>query len=75
MCTRNCQPVLTSMDAIDILAFSFTQNRNCHYLKRVGLKHLTCSDKEFKCYLPFLVYNLKYDDGKIGEYLIKKMYS
>ena len=50
---------LTSFDAINILVEAI--NNNCDLLKRVAFKYLNCDDNEFKCYIPLIVYNIKFD--------------
>lgn len=75
MCTRNCTKIMTSLDAINLLAHCFNRNGadNCELLKKIALKYLICSDKEFKCYIPLLVHHLKRDvKGLLSNYLISR---
>jgi hypothetical protein len=73
MCRRNCRSKLTSIDSINLLAHCFRRTDNCELLKKVAIKHLVCSDVEFKCYIPFLVHHLKYDKkGMITEFIINR---
>ncbi len=72
MCSRNCKEKLNSIDSINLLAHCFKQKGNTDELKRVALKYLRCSDKEFKCYIQFLVYNMQNDSGIISDFLIKR---
>jgi len=74
MCTSSCKNKLTSFDAINLLAFAFRKKTNTELLKKIALRHLKCSDIEFKCYLPFLVYNIRYDNGLISEFLIRRCF-
>lgn len=85
MCSRGCRETLTSFDAIDILAHGFglskakNSNDSSNVVKMlicIGLDHLLCDDKEFKCYIPFLVYNIIYDkDEIIANYLINRCFN
>ncbi|ARF10115.1 phosphoinositide 3-kinase [Indivirus ILV1] len=72
MCNRQCQSMLTSFDAIDLLCFSFKNVGHNDTLKNFALDFLRCSDSEFKCYLPLLVYYLNYDNGILSEFLVKR---
>lgn len=72
MCSRNCQEKLTPFDAISLLAHCFEQNRNTDLLKKVALKYLMCGDREFKCYIPYLVYNLRHDNYIISGFIITR---
>jgi len=73
MCTRNCSNKLSSTDSINILARCFRKKGKCTRIKEIALEHLDCTDIEFKCYIPFLVYNIRNDDdGILIKYLINK---
>lgn len=80
MCTKNCYRDLTSADAINVLAYTinyYKQNGiHLNNLKRLMLKYLdsnTCSDIEFKSYMPLLVYYVRYDNENIiTDFLINK---
>lgn len=72
MCSRNCKNRLTSFDAFNLLLYSLNrQNKNKH-LEFIALNNLTCSDIEFKCYIPILSYYLKNDDDILSDFLIKR---
>lgn len=71
MCSRNCCDKLTSFDAINLLQFGYKHNSNL--LIKIALDYLICSDKEFKCYIPLLVYYLRIDtNGIISNFLIER---
>ncbi len=72
MCTRNCKNTLSSTDSIDLLSYCFRKFKNTDLLKRIALKHMVCSDREFKCYIPFMAYNIRYDDGLMCDWLINR---
>ena len=72
MCTRNCQQKITSSDVISILYHDFNEIGNHDQLRKAVLKFMGCDDKEFKCYLPLLVYYLRYDNGILEDFLIEK---
>jgi len=72
MCSSNCKEVLTPFDSINILEHCFGQNKNTDLLKRVALRYMVCCDREFKCYIPYLVYNLRNDNHAISEFVIKR---
>jgi len=72
MCTRNCRNKLYSVDSIDLLGYCFKNFENTDLIKRIALQNLVCSDKELKCYIPFLVYNVRYDDGILTDWLIQR---
>jgi phosphatidylinositol 3-kinase len=74
MCTRNCCRKLTAMDSINLLVECFKKVGHSDKVKTLALKHLVCSDKEFKCYIPLLVYNIRNDDGMIAEFLIQRCF-
>lgn len=71
MCSRTCHEKLNSHDVINALSYIYkSKNRlNRIKLKSVILKYLECDDIELKCYLPFLTYYLRYDNG-LGDFLI-----
>lgn len=78
MCSSNCKRRLLPADAIVILEHCFntykdTQN-NLVELKKLVLGYLyECDDHEFKCYITFLVYNIRNDGGTtITDFLLKK---
>lgn len=72
MCKQNkCCNTLTSFDAINILVNGI--NNNCDLLKKTAFKYLKCNDNEFKCYIPLIVYNIKFDmAGILIDELIKR---
>ena len=72
MCGRNCYNKLTSFDSINLLSHSFKQIGHNDILRKSILGHLTCSDKELKCYFPLLLYYVKYDNGNIADFLVEK---
>lgn len=71
MCSRNCKNKLTSFDAFNLLIHNFN-NEPIKLLEEIAINNLICSDFEFKCYIPVLVYYLRYDDGNISKFLIKR---
>lgn len=75
MCNRNCKHTMSSSDSIDLLGFCFRKFENTDLVKKIALKHLVCADKELRCYIPFLVYNIRYDDGILTDWLIKRCIS
>lgn len=72
MCSRNCREKLSSFDAINLLCHSFKEIGHNDTLRTLALEYLVCDDKELKCYLPLLIYYLKYDNGIISNFIIKK---
>lgn len=72
MCTRNCNNRLMPPDSINLLGYCFKKFKNTNLIKQIALEHLVCNDKEFKCYIPYLVYNIRYDDGTMTDWLIKR---
>ncbi len=72
MCTRNCKERLSSFDAINLICHSFNRESPNEILRKIGLDYLRCTDKEFKCYLPILVYYLRFDKGIVADFLIEK---
>jgi hypothetical protein len=72
MCTRNCKYQLTAVDSIELLGHCFRNFDNTDLIKRIAIKYLICSDKEFKCYIPFLVYHIRHDDGVLIDWLINR---
>lgn len=72
MCSRSCCNEITSFDSINLLCHSFKEPGHNDILRLTALEHLTCDDKELKCYLPLLVYYLRYDNGILADFLIKK---
>lgn len=70
MCSRNCKPKLTSMDAINLLVHSF-KNENV-LLRSIAISNITCDDAELKCYIPLLVYYLREDNGKLMKFLVNR---
>lgn len=72
MCSRNCSNKLTSFDSIGILCHSFKHLGYNDILRNLALSNLQCDDQEFKCYLPLLVYYLRYDKELISEFLINR---
>lgn len=70
MCTKNCQQKLSTFDAINLLIHSFNK-RNLEGVRKIALQHLICGDKEFKNYMPILVYYIK-DDYELIDFLIKR---
>jgi hypothetical protein len=72
MCTRNCKNMLSAVDSINLLGYCFRYFENTDLIKRVALKYLICSDREFKCYISFLVYHIRHDDGILADWLIKR---
>lgn len=72
MCSRNCQTRLTSFDCFNLLSYAYRFRSTPRSLIDVALKNFNCSDKEFKSYLPFLVYNLRYDEGILSDFLINR---
>jgi hypothetical protein len=72
MCTRSCCSKILSTDAVNLLSYCFRYLKFTDVYKKVALKYLVCSDREFKCYLPFLVYNLRYDNGTLSNWLMRR---
>lgn len=72
MCSRNCKNALDSFDSINLLCHSFRDVGHNDILRTTAMKYLICPDKEIKCYLPLLVYYLRYDNGIIAEFLVKR---
>jgi len=72
MCSRGCKTELIAMDVIGLLC-TFYGKIGCYdLLKSTVIKYLKCSDLEFKCYLPVLVYYLRYDSGILSDFLLKR---
>lgn len=71
MCSRNCKNTLTSFDAFNLLIYNFN-NKSIKIIEKIAISNLICNDLEFRCYIPILVYYLRYDDGIISNFLIKK---
>ena len=76
LCNRNCSNKLTSFDAINLINYSFKNIGsfgNNDTLKSKALEYLICSDKEFKCYLPMLVYYLRFDNNNlVSEFIVNR---
>ena len=76
MCARNCKEELTSFNCIDLLSHSFKQLGNNSLLRSIALGFLEnpkrCCNRELLCYMPLLVYYLKYNDGAVADFLIKR---
>lgn len=75
LCNRNCSPRLTSFDAINLLCYTFktTHNQHLQILREKSLEYLACTDRELKCYIPLLVYYLRYDENNIiSNFLISR---
>lgn len=76
LCGKTCKKKLTSFDAIDLLGLCFSNKGKPELLKKVALDHLKCSNIEFKCYIPFLVYNIMNDSNQLVEdFLIERCIS
>jgi hypothetical protein len=58
-CKKKCNNKLTSIDAVNILVEAIRNNNDS--LKKMAFKYLICDDNEFKCYIPLIVYNIKFD--------------
>lgn len=84
LCSRNCYDKLTSFDSINLLTYWFnkhvvdSQSNSNDYvqmnnnIKTLALDYLNCNDRELKCYIPMLVYYLRYDNGTIVDFLINR---
>lgn len=72
MCNRNCEEKLTSFEAIELLCFSFKDVGHNDIVKCAALEFIKCSDEEFKCYMPLLVFYLTYDNGTIADFLVDR---
>lgn len=73
MCSRNCEQQLNCFDVINILDYSFKTVPYSKLLKRLAVKQFVCDDTEFKCYIPYLVYNVRNDSyGTITEFLLER---
>lgn len=75
MCSQPCSQILSSFDSIGLLCHSFKYPGHNDTLRKLSLKYLSseyCDDVELKCYLPLLVYYLKYDNGIISDFLIER---
>ena len=72
MCGRNCCDQITSFDSINLLCHSFREVNQNDILRKTALDYLICTDKELKCYLPLLIYYLRYDNGILTDFLIKR---
>ncbi len=70
MCTKNCQQKLSTFDAINLVLHTFNK-RNLDSVRKIALQHLICGDKEFKNYIPLLVYHIK-DDYELTDFLLKR---
>lgn len=70
MCIHNCCHKITSIDAFNLLCDGF--NKKNIYSKKIALEYLNCSDREFKSYIPLLVYYLQYDNELMTNYLINR---
>jgi hypothetical protein len=72
MCSRNCIPKLTSIDAINIVTQCLSKG-SCRELLESAIKNINCTDDEFKCYMPLLVFHIRNDyHGIISEFLISR---
>jgi len=72
-CTRNCQKLLTSVDAMNLLVDCFNRMETNELLKKFTFKQLHCGDGELACYIPLLVYNIKTDNsGLLTDELTKR---
>lgn len=68
MCSRSCSHKISSLDCINILAHCFrskSKSKTPNLLIRMALKNITCNDKEFSNYIPFLTYNIRYDNDNL----------
>lgn len=73
MCSRNCSQTLTSFDVINIILYFSRNNINNPNIIKYILKYFQCDDKEFKCYLPILIYYLKHDNSNIiASYILER---
>jgi hypothetical protein len=72
MCSRNCCDKLTSFDTMNLLLDIFTKKEANNTMIKIALDYFICHDKEFKCYLPILVYNLKYNSQALADFLIER---
>jgi phosphatidylinositol 3-kinase len=75
MCRRNCKQTMSAADAVDLIGYCFRKFENTDLIKKIALKHLVCSDRELKQYIPLLMYNIRYDDGVLTDWLIKRCIS
>lgn len=74
MCTSSCKDKLTSFNAINIICQCYKKS-STNFVKSYilpFLNHPHTIDKEFKCYLPLLVYYLRFDDHILADFLIKR---
>jgi hypothetical protein len=77
MCSRNCKSKLTSSDALNLLIYSFKDDSKhdsavLNRVRSIAIEYMVCSNIEFKCYIPILVYYMKYDVKTIPAFLIKR---
>lgn len=77
MCSRKCQNKFSAIDGVNLLAFCYSEhhqydNKVKRKVIRAALDMINCSDREFKCYLPFLIYNIRHDSGQLVSFLFKR---
>lgn len=72
MCGRGCKNNLDSIDAFNLLCHSYTKNYVSCIIKDIVFKYLECDDNEFRCYIPVMVYFIRFDCGNLIDYLIKR---
>lgn len=73
LCSRNCQERLSVYDAFNILCYTFNNKSDVsHKLRSIVLEYFICSDKQFKCFLPILVYYLRWDGDILGDFVINR---
>lgn len=68
--TSGCCNKLTSFDAINLLCHGI--NKQSKYSQLLSLEYLNCNDREFKSYLPLLVYYLQYNTELLETFLINR---
>lgn len=71
MCSSNCNEKMSSADMIDVFG-DYIKTGGTQKKLRLILDTIDCSDEEFKCYIPFLTYNIEDNNTIIDDYLIEK---
>lgn len=72
MCASNCRDHIIASDMIDVIAYYFNYGGSDSKLKFI-LSCFDCSDEEFICYIPFLVYNIcSVNNDILSNFLVNK---
>lgn len=65
MCHKSCSSKLSSIDVINLLVHLYKNPYRLDSCVEFILEYLKCSDEEYICYIPVLVYNIKFDSSNI----------